>query len=602
MIRDELELAIKNGLSFIEKEAKENIFWKEKTPFVAILGWQALSVIESQKAKEIVNLGVRELIKEKNKNGSFNYWLKKSEQYKREPYPNDMDDTFCAWRVIYNSEPKLIKGKDLALIANILIFNEEKTGGPYRTWIWPKENKDWVEIDVAVNSNIQYFLKTQEIELKNIKKIIEESVLNKNFKSVHYPENQVIYFFSRVYEGKNKEILISYIKEKLKKEILPGEMAILLSSLIRLGNEIEQKEIERLIKLQNKDGSWKENNFYHYKKNLYVKNKNLTTALVLETLSLYQRKKKTEQKRDELKEIGQKIIAETKKTLAELNPMIKKQADLLLKKITRGNATEIIILTPYLTAKSLKEKYVIEEQFLIELGVINMLGWMAYSAYDDLIDNDKTIEWLSMANAICRKMDIKFCQLLPKNREFLSEYQKIMNELEEANLWEMKNCRDINKNPNFKRVEKLSNRSLGHAVTSLAILYKIGAGKNEIGNLKKFFTYFLAARQMNDDAHDWEKDLKKGQINSASSEILKLTKDIENEENLRLIFWEEVFDKYAKRILKYCQKAKKNISQIGCLNNTLIFDRMVDKVIKSTQLAMEEKKNSVDFINNYYKK
>lgn len=606
MINKKITLAIKKGLDFIENENKKDVFLGFKTPFVAILIWQGLNTIENIQSKEIVNQGVKKLIREKSKNWSFNYWLKNSEKYKNEPYPDDLDDTFCALNVIYNCNQKLIKGEDLAKITNLLINCEKKIGGPYKTWLISNDKEEkWSDVDLAVNCNIGYFLKSLEIELKNINRLLEKAIEEKNLTSPYYKGIwPIIYFAARFYKGRAKTKLIKIIYENLSDKNSPMEMAITLSSLIRLGdkkNDTLKKLANQILEIdecQNED-------FYFYvdgnKK--YIGSKALTIALVIEALNLYKQRKQLESKKKINNKIKKEIINETKQCFFDLKPGIKKQFDQILQKIIDSENVDVILMSPLAVAKSIKKTNKIDEKFLIKLGVINALGWMAYTIYDDLIDDDKQIKWLSLANIICRKMDIMFTQLLPDEKGFLEEYQKVMNNLEEANYWEMENCRGEKEIiPDFSKIENLSDRSMGHALTSMAVFYKSQTSKKDKLKLKTFFQYFLAAKQMNDDAHDWESDLKKGQINSAGAELLKLTSERKNYDELKLIFWEEVFDKYAKEIMNYCQMAKKTIRQISCLKNYDAFDRMVNKVIKSTQLALDKKKETISFINSYYQK
>lgn len=602
MTNKKIETAIENGLKYIKKATDQDVFLGFETPFVSILVWQALEKINNPTAKQIIKNGIEKIIDEKNENWSFNYWKRESKKYIAEPYPDDLDDTFCALRTIFQHNPNLIKSKDWVKITNLLVFCEEKTGGPYRTWVLPKENEKWRETDLAVNCNIQYFLETQEIELKKINNLIEKSISEKSFYSPYYDENQVIYFIGRVYKGKNKDVLNELINKKIIGEKNPLELAILLSSAMRLGSEIEENYIEKLTDQQTNDGSWSKENFYHCKKNEYIGDKALSTALIIETLNLYKLKKQTKVSEPETNITVNKIVREIKKCSVDLDKKTKKKFDQICQKITKKENVEMILMSPFVVAENLTETKKITEDFLIKLSVITALGWMAYTIYDDLIDGDKSINWLPIANIICRKMDIMFVQLLPEKENFLKEYQETMKNLEEANFWELDNCRGRKgKIPNFNKIERLADRSMGHALTAMAVLYKEEVCVKDILKLKTFFQFFLAAKQMSDDAHDWETDLKKGQINSAAVEVLKISTD-KNYDKLRLIFWEKVFDKYAERIMNYCEKAKATIKQVSCLKSTACFDKMVEKVIKSTKMALDEKKETIDFVNNYYKK
>ena len=273
--------------------------------------------------------------------------------------------------------------------------------------------------------------------------------------------------------------------------------------------------------------------------------------------------------------------------------------DKVWNKLKKSETYKIIIWNPIWVNNQLKNK-INDDVFLTKLSVLNVLGWIAYTIYDDVIDDDKNNEWIPVANMVSRLMNSLFVQLLNKI-EFLDEFEKIMIDLEEANLWELKNCRNIKKIPNFDKVEKYSNKSLGHAITAIAILYKNNENKNNIRNLINFYKYYLAGRQMNDDAHDWFDDLKNGRINSASALLIKKYPKIVDENKLKMLFWKDFFDDYAKKIIDYCGMANKYIKKTNCFKSLDIFDKMLEKVTKITKSAIEEKNKSKDFINEYLK-
>lgn len=305
-------------------------------------------------------------------------------------------------------------------------------------------------------------------------------------------------------------------------------------------------------------------------------------------------KKKNDKYIKEVENLYKKIIDKVEKNTKEM-------INEVFFKMKKSDTYEIIIYNPVWTNNQLKDK-IEDKEFLKKLSCINILGWIAYTIYDDILDKDKEIEWLPVANIVNRKMDEEFLNLMPINKAFIDKYRKIMNEMDEANLWEIKNCRNIKNINAFDSIEKLSNRSMGHALTSLALLYKNNSSISNIKNTEKFYKYYLAARQMNDDGHDWEKDLKIGQINSASSRLLiNLNKEIDINE-LKIIFWEKYFDNYAKDILNNCKIAKDFINKSNCFDSLELFDRMLNKVINATKNAIDEKNKSKEFINEYFKK
>lgn len=91
-----------------------------------------------------------------------------------------------------------------------------------------------------------------------------------------------------------------------------------------------------------------------------------------------------------------------------------------------------------------------------------------------------------------------------------------MNKMEIANIWEKRQCHisdfriDITDLPTYPANYR-ANKSLPHALGPITLLYQCGytLRSNETQTLISFFQNYLHARQLNDDAHDWQFDLEK---------------------------------------------------------------------------------------------
>ena len=191
-------------------------------------------------------------------------------------------------------DSKLIDGTAMAKIVNLLTAMEKKEGGPYKTWLVSESaNKAWKDVDLAVNSNIGYFLSLEEIELENIDELINLAIEKEQLNSQYYPSiYPVVYFISRWFKS---EKLIKIILAKKKKDNWenPLNTALVISSLLNLGVEpkILEPSINYLIKNQKKDVSWKTNAFCIdpaiNKKTYYAGSPALTTAFRVEALNKY---------------------------------------------------------------------------------------------------------------------------------------------------------------------------------------------------------------------------------------------------------------------------------------------------------------------------
>ncbi|MDD3003090.1 MAG: hypothetical protein PHS06_04470, partial [Candidatus Shapirobacteria bacterium] len=564
---------INRAISFIKsQQKKDDGFWswssldrnnfdkakKYNSIFPSVLILSCLDSIE--KSEKIKKKLVDFLLSQKSDYWSFNYWKRQAKESKRMPYPDDLDDTFCALSGIYKYDSKLIDGAAMAKIVTLLTTMEKKEGGPYKTWLVSESvDEAWKDVDLAVNSNIGYFLSLQEIELENINKLIKLAIEKKDLISPYYPSiYPIVYFISRFFFGKTeckKLVKIILMKKNDDNWGNPLDTALAISALLNLGMDPKKvrSSINYLIKNQKKNGSWKTSAFCIdpaiNRETYYAGSMALTTAFCVEALNKYFLKTVSNlvQKKDKVAdEIHQEIL------------QIANNRTKFLSKIPERNCKKSITLLPYIFYKSLgKNGEKVSKKLIVQCGLANLYGWIAYTIYDDFLDGDGDKKTLSMANVCLRELALIYNSILPKT-DFADVFNKTMDEIDVANYWEVVNCYDDRKLPNYGDYFQLAKKSLGHALGSVAILYSLGFNKNspEVKNVWSFFKHYLISRQLNDDAHDWEDDLKKGFINPAAVEIFKKTTD---KKNFKEIFWKEVLIEISNIILKNINKAKKNI-------------------------------------------
>lgn len=570
---------------------------KYNSVFPSALILSCLDLVEESKI--IKKKLIKFLLNQKSEFWSFNYWKRKSEENKTMPYPDDLDDTFCALSGIYKFNPKLINGSVLAKIVSLLTAVEIKVGGPYKTWLVAENaNKAWKDVDLAVNSNVGYFLSLQEIELENINQLIKLAIEKENLNSPYYPSiYPIIYFISRFFSdrvGCKKLIKIILNKKKNDDWGNPLNTALAINSLLNLG--VESKEIEPsinyLIKNQRKDGSWAESAFCIDpaidRQTFYAGSKALTTAFCVEALNKFLiLNLKFEIKKDEMgEEIHNEILKNVKKRIKNVGEIPKK------------NIKTGVTLLPYYFWKSLgKNGKKVGKAFLIKCGEANLLGWIAYTIYDNFLDGEGDKKMLSMANVCLRELAKIYNSIMPST-DFDGVFNKTMDEIDEANYWEIMNCYNDKKLPDYGDLSQLAKKSLGHALGPVAILYSLGFDKNssEVKNVWKFFKHYLIARQLNDDAHDWETDLKMGFINPVSAEILKKTN---LKKNLKEIFWKETLIEISNIILINITKARQNINKIKLIEKPELILSILDEPEKAAKMAIEEQSETLKFISEY---
>jgi len=177
---------------------------------------------------------------------------------------------------------------------------------------------------------------------------------------------------------------------------------------------------------------------------------------------------------------------------------------------------------PALAAKLANAR--ITSTVLDDIYIYTTYGWIAYMIYDQFLDEGGDPTLLPVANRAQREMNRYFLSKLPGLADAL------LDRVDSANLWEANHCRckpdalvgDIVL-PDYGDLMPLADRSIGHALAVLAVLVEAGFAIDspKVNQTITFFEHYLIARQLNDDAHDWQEDLDHGQINSVGTELLK---------------------------------------------------------------------------------
>lgn len=562
---------------------------------------------------------------EKNAYWSFNYWFRNSDWYTKEPYPDDLDDTFCALAALYEYRPEIFDGEAMAKIVTMLTSAEKAEGGPYDMWLVPPSGRDvWNDTDLVVNSNIAFFLALQDISLPNLNAFIEKSIDEEDY---DFPYNKIypgIYFISRSYKGtKTPQVVKTLLahQEADGKWENPLRTALAVSALINFSGGTHEKALQRgiayLQKTQGKDGSWKPYSFYFQmklpKKTLYAGSSSITTALAIEAMNKFKQcvmrppaaPQPAAVKKNEgtSEQIYAAIKRSVKRRFAECDTDLRKEANAIIAKTFRGDTDREIALLPYFFRQSLGGGGEhISDDLVGALGAANVFGWMAYTIYDDFLDEEGSPSALAVANICLRESVEIFRIVLPSETGFAEFSQRIFDRIENANAWEVRNCRNIKHIPDYGDYVRLAERSLGHALTPVAILFALGQREHSasVKNVMQFFTHYIIARQLNDDAHDWEDDLSRGQINAAGSKLLRITRGKElNEEQLKKIFWEKVVVVICKEMVQHADRARGALMRTPEITDKTFFEKLLSKIERSGDEALGERAATMKFIRSY---
>ena len=641
--------AIKSGTNFLAKSQREdgsfpnfvsvskgfNNTKENQSVFPTCLILSSLSGLgNSEDLEKVKNKAAKFILNQKSEFWSWNYWKRNSRESKSTPYPDDLDDTCCAMAALIECNPKAVPVKAVAKSVNLLVYCESKEGGPYYTWITPPDaDKSWKDIDLAVNSNAAFFLSLQGVTLKSLVALTEKAIDSEEYTSqYYYSPYPVIYFVSRWYKGKKKDEVVAYL---LKKRTVNGswgdplKTTLAVNALINLGYEKEKLAESVGYILENQvGGKWKAFpliiELQKNKQTYYSGSAELTTAFCLEALGKFSERSESMKggrkagMDNEAKRAHKKIIEIVDRTFSRFNPEMVNDFSNVKKKILKGDGVNAITLLPYYFRKSLGKKS-IDETIAIKLGAAGFYGWMAYTIYDDFFDDEGDPKLLSLANVCLRELVSIYDSEFSKDEKFLKFFRNIMDRIDAANFWETNSCRAKTSGsrltipdrlPEYGNMKRLADRSIGFALGPVAILYLHSGNieSTEIKRLVAFFENYIIARQLNDDAHDWEEDLKGGRLSPAVTSVLKKyaqqaknkpVKEIDLKKEigeLQKIFWHEVIQEICGNTLFHIKKARKHLRDITVMENKAAFESMLASVENSAKEALAEQKEMLEFL------
>src|SRR5262249_4588918 len=153
-----------------------------RTTFLPALILGAIGHLTDEQSQRVSGKLTTWLLDQKSPGWSFNYWATAAPERQRLPYPDDLDDTFCALIALYRHDSSLIDQAVLANVVNLLIAAETQVGGPYRPWLVKADTpKIWHDVDLAVNANIAGFLRLVAEPLPNLTQLLEQAIISQSF-------------------------------------------------------------------------------------------------------------------------------------------------------------------------------------------------------------------------------------------------------------------------------------------------------------------------------------------------------------------------------------------------------------------------------------
>jgi hypothetical protein len=573
---------------------------RHRTTFAPALILHALCGESSPAATAIRNRLSSWLLRQKSPAWSFNYWAIDSPARRTMPYPDDLDDTFCALIALYRHDRTLIDETCLAHIVKLLVATESQVGGPYRTWLVSHDAPAvWQDIDLAVNCNIARFLGQVAQPLPNLTALMDEAIGGGSFMSPYYPSSfPVIYYLAQAYRGVHTGTLAEHIisLRTLGWWGTPLQTALAITALCEIGYHHETHEAATILQQQQQeDGSWLSEAFCldpsRDGATYYHGAAALTTAFVIEALTrstakpvqLEQGTPLVRTHRTTTHKRHHQVLAAASEQLQSLSPQLRVRTERLVTRMSEdGNLDEIVQL-PALFADSLLHRPAdVTEELLIELGVANLFGWTAYTIFDDFLDDEGQPARLPVATVSLRQSLRAFQRALPANKAFQQFVIDTFDTIDAANTWEVEQCRaTVRKNkititrlPHYSNRLCLADRSMGHLLTPLGVAAAAGHPPASVAavRLRRSLRHYLAARQLHDDAHDWQADIEAGHLSYAVTAILRALRIKPGTYDLTVLmprirrtFWRRTLPMLCNHITAHLQQARQAAKSSGLI-------------------------------------
>ncbi len=271
---------------------------------------------------------------------------------------------------------------------------------------------------------------------------------------------------------------------------------------------------------------------------------------------------------------------------------------------------EVTHLSKYFADSLISKPKVPTRNFAL-LGAANFYAWMSYSIYDDIIDGEDKTSLLPVANILQRKALSKYLTVCD-----FGFIQKSFDEVDTGNLKELHTYRfpvcdgliQITHIPDYKDDNFIASCAIGHTLGPSIILERYTNSTTEQRKaIEKGFRFYLIARQLNDDAHDWIEDLQNGHgslvlfflfkkiaLKPGTHSVDKLT------EIIKKYFWESGLEEITNLTIMKINSAKDSFMSSGLITqDNVFFDNVLDPIAISAQKGSYVLKNQRDFLNIY---
>lgn len=600
---------------------------QRRTTFYSSVITLALQHSPAKIAEEISGQAVSFLLHEAGPNYEYRYWS--HDQTNLPDYPPDLDDTLLALAAIHSVDERLITGRCLAWLLRHLIGVETKPGGPYHTWLFSPGNRtSWQDIDGVVNANIYFALNQLGIKTPKLADYCQTLVNEQRWHSPYYIGIwPTLYSLSRLNLWHNDSSNWATIwQEYIHSPNDPLGQALVLSSAIRT----EYNDITNLKKLAYKLINACSNTNQELDRCSFIMERHgvdttelsgsrgWTLAAITEALELFKHKfysERTTHPHTVTQTHYANVIKKVTDRFSSAPEQLKQQALGALERVKQLDKHCEIGLAGFYTNLYLNSP--LDQKIIEELGRVNLLGWLAQTIYDDWVDENTSQHSLALAQIAWRDVGVAINKLCHAQLKLNQWTTKLLDEvdistgLENLSKSQIKISTDLalysdwpTSNPDFNC------KSIGHAIP-MGIVFSLSQNSDDstLNAIEQMFRNYLNAKQICDDIHDWETDLKSHRLTPVVRLILEqfklenpAIKSVNPEKDLtilRTLYWKQALPISLQMASDWITQATSWCRNLPWLSKPDFFLANLQRIQTTIQKCRQDFFKTTEFLTTY---
>lgn len=434
----------------------------------------------------------------------------------------DLLSVFQVLTALHMYNATAVSGAAMAQALKRLVGCEVEPGGPYASAPGV--------IEPAANAAIAQFLRCQEVVLPQLEQYLGALIEDANFSTQTMQDEYLQYLLvgvTSIDSQRHLEKTVMAATPLLVKNGSLQELALQLIAIERLDIRSHRVELTTALLDRLRQAGWAAELLYSDILQLQPDDL-LTTALVLRALHVNHAPTKQRRPPSQEQRIHEEIQKALQTMLRELPEPLRAGSLEMVERIESIDHDREISLLPLLFADQLRIATP-DRQVLIWLGAANVLNWAATIIYDDFIDEEGVPALLPIANTMHRLSLQAYAKAVEDEPELRQYVAGLCEIVDRANAWEVHHARatvaagsiKLPALPEYGDRQVLAERALGHITGTLLLLRALpDVDKASFDHMEQALRHFLIARQLNDDLHDWRKDLEVGQLSMVVTNLL----------------------------------------------------------------------------------